>query len=107
MANDRPVLFGGEHIKKALNDSAFYDKLPQFRQIKAKMAAMQASLKNQKGCSSCQQRRTQLNVEREFAAIASSLDAESGKAFREYFGVPRMVIHAVNPVTHAAYLKDI
>ena len=107
MSDARPVLLGGAHIKKAIADDEFYRKLPQFLTVKAKIAAMHANLKNPKGCSSCQQRRVQNNVERDFAAIASSLDPASGKIFKEYFGVPRMVIHAVNPVTHAAYLKEL
>lgn len=103
----RPVMFGGTHVKKAINDDEFFEKLPQFKPIRAKIAAMHANLKNPKGCSSCQQRRVQLNVEQDFAAIASALDPASGKIFKDYFGAKRMVIHAVNPVTRAAYLKDI
>lgn len=107
MANERPVLFGGEHLTRAIKDDAFYAKLPQFLPIKAKINAMHANVKNPSGCSSCAQRRVRTNVERDFAAIVASLDPESGRKFREYFGVNRMVIHAVNPKTHAAYLKDI
>jgi len=107
MSDIKPVLFGGVHIKKAINDDKFYQLMPQFLTIKAKIAAMHANLKNAKGCTPCQQRRVQTNVERDFAAIAASLDTAAGKTFKNYFGVPRMVIHAVNPVTHVAYLKDI
>lgn len=113
MANDstqtnaRPVLFGGAHFKKAVSDDMFYKRLPQFLPIKAKMATMHTSLNQKKGCSTCNQRRVQVNLERDFAAIASSLDKTSGKLFKDYFGVKRMVMHAVNPTTHAAYLKEI
>lgn len=107
MAEDRPVLFSGTHLKQAINDDSFYKKLPQFLPIKTKIATMHVNLKNPKGCASCQQRRVQGNIERDFAAIASALDPASGKIFKDYFGVKRMVIHAVNPVTHAAYLKEI
>lgn len=107
MTNSRPVLLSGSHFTKAINDDEFYKKLPQFLPLKAKLKAMHVNLKNPRGCSSCQQRRVQGNLERDFAAIVSSLDAESGKAFKNYFGASRMVVHAVNPTTHAAYLKDI
>ncbi len=107
MADIRPVLFGGAHFKQALNDDKFYEKLPQFLPIRTKLKTLHVNMKSNKGCSSCQQRRIQNNLERDFAAIAASLDPTSGKIFKEYFGVQRMVIHAVNPKTHAAYLKDI
>lgn len=103
----RPVLFGGAHFNKAVGDENFYKKLPQFLSIKAKMEAMHASLNNHKGCSSCQRRRIQVNLERDFAAIASSLDPASAQVFKDYFGVKRMLMHAVNPTTHAAYLKEL
>lgn len=107
MDNDaKPVLFGGSHFSKAVGDEEFYKKLPQFLPIKAKMATMHANL-NKKGCSSCQKRRIQANLERDFAAIASSLDPTSAQTFKDYFGVKKMVMHAVNPTTHAAYLKEI
>lgn len=108
MANEpRPVLFGGEHITKAMKDDNFYALLPQFLPIKAKIAAMHVDLKNPKGCSSCQQRRVKVSVERDFAAIVASLDPASGRKFKDYFGVQKMVIHAVDPRTNSAYLKEI
>ena len=103
----RPVMFGGTHFTKAMADDAFFKALPQFLPVKKKMEAMHADLKTKKGCSSCMKRRVQANIERDFAAVVSSLDEESGKKFKEYFGTPRMVIHAVNPETRAAYLKEI
>lgn len=107
MHNAKPVLFGGTHFNKAIADEGFYKKLPQFLPIKAKIATMHADLKNSKGCSSCQKRRVQANIERDFASIAASLDPASAKVFKDYFGVQRMLMHAVNPVTHAAYLKEL
>ena len=107
MDNSKPVLFGGAHFNKAIGDDEFFKKMPQFLPLKAKMAAMQDSLKHKKGCSSCQKRRIRVNIERDFAAIAASLDPEAGKTFREYFGASKMLLHAVNPTTHAAYLKEI
>ena len=103
----RPVLFSGEHLTRAMKDDAFYAQLPQFLPIKAKIAAMHVDFKYPRGCSPCQQRRVRVNIERDFAAIVSSLDADAGKIFKSYFGCPRMVIHAVDPKTHAAYLKEI
>ena len=103
----RPVLFGGQHFQKAIADEGFFKLLPQFLPVKKKMETMHASLKSNKGCSSCQKRRIQVNIERDFASIVSSLDPASGKKLKDYFGVKRMVIHAVNPTTHAAYLKEI
>ena len=107
MDNVKPVLFGGTHFNKAISDDEFFKKLPQFLPIKAKIATMHADLKTKKGCSSCQKRRIQANIERDFAVIATSLDPESGKIFKDYFGVQRMLMHAVNPATHAAYLKEL
>lgn len=106
MNNDKPVIFGGTHFSKAIGDPEFFKKLPQFQTIKVKMDAMHADLKNNKGCTPCQKRRIQANLEKDFAAIAASLDKESGKKFKEYFGVSKMVIHAVDPRTHSAYLKE-
>jgi hypothetical protein len=107
MSEEKPVIFGGAHFSKAIADDSFFNKLPQFKPIKVKMDTMHADLKNHKGCTPCQKRRIQANLERDFAAIVSSLDPDSGKKFKEYFGVSRMVIHAVNPTTHSAYLKEI
>lgn len=107
MDNERPVIFGGAHFSRAVADEGFFRRLPQFLPIKAKMEAMHADLKNRKGCSSCQKRRIQANLERDFAAIMSSMDPASAKVFKDYFGVKRMVMHAVNPTTHSAYLKEL
>lgn len=100
-------IFGGTHFRKAINDPAFFDKLPQFRTIQAKIKASHIDVKSSKGCAPCRQKRLQSNLERDFAAIASSLDPASGRIFKDYFGVSRMVIHAVHPVTKNAYLKEI
>lgn len=105
--DDKPVLFGGAHFTKAIEDESFFKKLPQFLPVKTKMEAMHADLGKNKGCSSCQKRRIRANIERDFAAIVASLDPDSSKIFKEYFGVSRMVMHAVDPTTHAAYLKEI
>ena len=99
MDNDRPVMFGGTHFNRAISDENFFKKLPQFLPIKAKIAAMHANVNTTRGCSSCQRRRVQMNVERDFAAIMTSLDPASAKAFKDYFGVNRMVVHAVSPET--------
>lgn len=107
MDETRPVMFGGAHFSKAVADTSFFEKFPQYLPIKQKMAAMHAELHNGKGCTPCKKRRLQANLERDFAAITASLDEDSGKRFKEYFGVKRMVMHAVNPETHAAYLKEI
>lgn len=107
MSEEKPVIFGGVHYSKAMADENFFNKFPQFKAIKVKMDTMHADLKNHKGCTPCQKRRIQANLERDFASIVSSLDQATGKRFKEYFGVSRMVMHAVNPTTHAAYLKEI
>lgn len=107
MNSDRPVIFGGAHFSRAIADDNFFRKLPQFLPIKAKMEAMHADIRNKKGCSSCQKRRVQANLERDFAAIMSSMDPASAKVFKDYFGVGRMLVHSVNPTTHSAYLKEL
>ena len=107
MAEDRPVMFGGTHFRQAISDESFFKKLPQFLPIKAKMAAMHADLGSKKGCSTCRQRRVQVNLERDFASILSALDPASRKAFKDHFGVKRMVVHAVDPVKHTAYLREL
>lgn len=107
MDNDRPVIFGGSHFSRAIADENFFKKLPQFLPIKAKMEAMHADIRNKKGCSSCQKRRVQANLERDFASIMSSMDPASAKVFKDYFGVSRMLVHSVNPATHSAYLKEL
>lgn len=103
----RPVLLGGTHIKKAIYDPEFYKILPQFLPIQVKLKAMHMETNKSSGCSSCRMRRAVTNVERDFSAIVSSLDSASGKIFKDYFGVPKMVIHAVNPTTQAVYLKEL
>ena len=105
--DDRPVIFSGTHFSKAAADDEFYRKLPQFLPIKAKIAAMHADLKTGHGCSSCRKRRVQANIERDFAAIMTAMDPASARIFKDYFGVKKMVVHAVNPTTHAAYLKEL
>jgi hypothetical protein len=106
-SNDRPVLFSGAMMAKAVHDDSFFEKFPQFRTIKAKLNAMHVNMKSNKGCSSCQKRRVQYNMERDFTSIMSSLDKAEGERFKNYFGVKKLVVHSVNPTTHAAYLKEI
>lgn len=106
-SSERPVLFSGAMLSKAVHDDSFFEKFPQFKTIKVKLNAMHVNVKAHTGCSSCQKRRVQYNIERDFTSIMSHLDKEEGARLKSYFGVKRLVVHSVNPTTHAAYLKEI
>lgn len=102
------VVLGGAHVDRAIHDSGFFQLMPEFSSIRAQIAAMHIDINSKKGCSSCNKRRLHMNIDGNFAAIASRLPDERAKVLKKYFGVDddqKFFIRAVNPLTKAVVLK--
>ena len=103
------VVLGGAHIDKAVRDEKFFSLMPEFASIKAQINAMHLNLQSKKGCSTCSKRRLHMNIDSNFAAIASRLPAERAKTLKRYLGLgddQKLFIRTVDPNTRQLVLKS-
>lgn len=103
------VVLGGAHVEKAVHDQKFFGLMPEFSSIRAQIAAMHIDINSKKGCSACNKRRLHMNIDGNFAAIASRLPDERAKVLKKYLGIDddqRFFIRAVNPTTKAVTVKS-
>jgi hypothetical protein len=104
---DKPIILGPSHVKRAIGDPNFYIQMPEFLTIKRKLDAMHVNLNSGKGCSSCKMRRATNTVYSDFASIASSLSSDGLARLKKYLGVERLVINKVNPATNRVSLQEV
>lgn len=103
------IVLGGVHVERAIHDPEFFRLMPEFSSIRAQIAAMHIDINSKKGCSACNKRRLHMNIDGNFAAIASRLPDERAKTLKKYFGIDddqKFFIRTVNPSTKAVVLKS-
>lgn len=105
MANS-PVIFGAQHMTKALSDSSFFEALPEFLTVKSKMETMKVNLENNKGCTPCKMRKARNSVNSDFLSIMSSLSQDGKERFKKYFGVDRLLFNKTDPKTYRVTLME-
>ena len=107
--SDKPnVMLGGAHVERAVHDSNFFTLMPEFSSIRAQMNTMHIDVNSKRGCNTCNKRRLHMNIDGNFAAIASRLPESRAKVLKKYLGLDdsqKLYIRAVNPATHALLLK--
>lgn len=81
---------GEQEIKDSMADMKFYEVLPEFLPIRAKMKTMHDDIVKPKGCAPCAKNRAYRSHAGDYLRIVQNL-SEDGKArFRAYFGVDEL-----------------
>lgn len=92
-------LLSEREIKDSMADAKFYEKMPEFLPLRAKMQAMHDDLVSPNGCTSCAKNRVFRNLGDDYLAVVSRLSGESAARMREYFGADELRARIIDPVT--------
>lgn len=103
----KTAILGGAHITQAMSDSKFLALMPEFRSVKVQQDTMRVDLNSKKGCNSCNKRRYHANIDSNFAVIASELHPARAAVLKQYLGVDKLLIRAINPATRQPFTKEV
>lgn len=98
-SNVRPVMLSRDMAVRALRDSAFLDKLPEFRGLKIKHDLGLKAIPVKRGC--CRKTRVESATLSDFLAVVRTLSPASAQALKDYFKVPALLMTCRNPHTGA------
>lgn len=79
-------LLAEREIKSSMADPGFYEQLPEFIPLRAKLDAAHANPMTPKGCSSCAKNRAYRAFSSDYMHIALRLSPDGAARFRKYFG---------------------
>ena len=93
-----PQLISLGTAARCLSDSRFYEALPEFLPLRAKMS-MQAAVAGRAGCSSCAKRRMQSSAGIDFIRMVRGLEGDRLARFKAYIGAETLLVNGMNAVT--------
>jgi hypothetical protein len=94
----RPRVLAAGMARSALGDPKFFEQVPEFKALQAKLGPAQRRLRA-RGCGGCRQRRIINNIFRDFVHATLALDADGRGRMRAYFGGAPLLISVQNRVT--------
>ena len=100
----RPTILSTNHINRAIADDNFYTLMPEFLTVKKKLEAAHSPTA---GCQPCQKRRAVASLSSDFVSILNTLSDDRLQTLKKYFGVPRLIIRAVNRQTGRVEGKEV
>ena len=100
----RNMILGADHIRKAMSDPSFFQAMPEFASVQAKMNTIK-SASGRRGCSSCQQRRIQSSVQGDFVGVLNTLSTAAMGRLKKYFGTDTLMINAFDTSEGRTVLK--
>ena len=92
----KPVILSQGHVSKALADPSFFEKLPEFRPLQAKLMAMHVDLTSNRGCGSCKKRRATANLFNDFMSVIMTLGPDTLERLKTYLGTPKLMVNIMN-----------
>lgn len=98
------TILGADHVRRALADTRFFQEMPEFSSLKAKISTMK-NAPTKHGCSSCRENRIRSSVHSDFVNILNSLPTSAIQRFKKYLGVGELMINAYDPKTGKTVLK--
>ena len=105
--DNRPTILSQVHVSKALADQRFYELIPEFRALQAKLAAAKIDLNAGRGCSSCRKTRAVASFFSDFMSIASALSPDGVRRLKEYLGVQALMMNTMDRTTGQVQLKTL
>lgn len=94
----RPLLISLGTAVRCLSDPRFFESLPEFLALRAKMATQNEAVKRS-GCSGCSQRRMAQTTGVDFIRLVASLPPERVAKLKSFLGTEAILINGMNPVT--------
>lgn len=92
-------LLAEQEIRDSMADLKFYETLPEFLPIRAKMKTMHDDIVKPKGCTTCAKNRAYRSYAGDYLRIVQNL-SEDGKArLRTYFGADALQATVLDPAT--------
>lgn len=101
----RPIILGQSHVSRALGDARFFELLPEFRVLQAKLATMKIDLNSNRGCGGCKRARATANIFNDFLAITSTLSPDGLQRLKQYLGCQQFMVNQLNPQTGQVRLR--
>lgn len=104
MSDTAPVakkikLLGEQEIKDSMTDLKFYEFLPEFLPVRAKMQAIHDDVVKPKGCAPCAKNRAYRNFSADYLRIVQQLSDDGKARMRQYFGADELRATVLDPAT--------
>lgn len=100
MGNDQPMLISQGMVSRSLGDASFFQRVPEFTPLKAKVNAMHVTMTKPGGCGGCKTRRVQYNLYGDYVTLARALSPDGLARLKQYFGATRFMVNDVEPRTN-------
>ena len=91
-----PVVLSSSMVDRALQDPTFYQKVPEFIPLRAKLEATKSALSGTGGCSGCRRKRVIRNMFHDFLLTTRSLSPDASVRMKQYFGIERMMFNSLD-----------
>lgn len=92
-------LLGEQEIKDSMADMKFYEVVPEFLPIRARMQAMHDDIVTPKGCAPCAKNRAYRSHAGDYLRIVQNLSDDGKARFRTYFGADELRATVLDPET--------
>lgn len=94
-------LIAEDEIKDSMADPRFYEQLPEFLPLRAKMGALHDDIVTPHGCSNCAKNRVYRSIGGDFLSIVSTFTGKPDAAarLRRYFGADELRANVLDPNT--------
>lgn len=86
-------------IKDSMADMRFYEVLPEFLPLRAKMRAAHDDVVRPKGCAPCAKHRAYRNFSADYLRIVQQLRDDGKARMRQYFGADELRATVLDPAT--------
>ena len=88
-----------QEIKDSIADMRFYEVMPEFLPLRAKMRAMHDDIVRPKGCAPCAKNRAYRNFSADYLRIVQQLTDDGKARMRQYFGADELRATVLDPAT--------
>ena len=104
MSNVQPIVISPALVSRSLSNPDFFNQVPEFRQLKPKVAAMRVNL-SAKGCAGCKQTRVENNLFRDFTVVVQALSSDGVRRLKQYFNAGKLMLNTRNAQTNRIEIK--
>lgn len=92
-------------VSGALLNTEFYNLLPEFLPLKARLPSLKIDLNKPGGCTGCQKKRVEAGLFKEFVQCVQTLSPLSLQKLKDFYHVDKLMVNVVNPTTKAIEFK--
>ena len=92
-------LLAEQEIKDSMADMKFYETMPEFLPLHAKMQAIHDDIVKPNGCAPCAKNRAYRNFAGDYLRILQQLTDDGKARIRRYFGADELRTTVLDPAT--------